>query len=909
MADVTYSAEFTLKVDELKKAVVDAQKGMEKLKQELAANKLSTEDFEKASAKLASTLKTNMSALSRMTSGTRELENAQKSLAGKFRDLLPDSIKKFLAIGKEIKNVIDLKAQSGEAIKLGAALKTGLRAGIKAAVQFGATLNAATGGLLLIIAAIVAVVAVLGAAIKHNAAEQEKFNKAVNTQKDAWDAMKNSVGAVNNEARKNADNVSKGERAAAATHVLWKKIGDFFSRNLVPIVEKIKSAFGVVANLAGVIARAVGWVTDEEIEAGIAAERFAENYNTITEAATEYANTIAAISLDTAKGDQDRLNAMNSYIDALAKQSVLMGGVDAEVEKTLAEMIEQRDALAAALSNEKDAQEEYNEEMEKLAELERVGLKNTKDLMAARKAAATTFIADLEKEYALAANIYGAYSRQAQAIADKIRLTQRVIEANTEAAEAETRSGAEAESLLQQEIDARKAIEKQMADGIAQAERNLRVDKDHAELLTDRAQRTKALEEANTKYQESLANVGDEAERNLRAIQDQFNIIENESPNFVAALTQAQELYKGNVIQLETISELEKLNADIEEARETRAKTIAALEVKRQAGLISEEDYIQANTAAIETQNNAVAALAGEYEKVPGAIEKIKAALEKIPEAAKKINLKEKAGEIAGYVGQVGGAITEIASSFAEIQKNQFQELIDNINTALETELEDLDELRQKALEAAGFAKATTEEELARSMEAAIASGDEAVIYAEKRRQEELKINQEYDAKEKAAKEKAAKEIAELEYQQAMFDWQNQLLQAAVSIAQAILTGYAQMGPLGGLVGAGIMLGVGTAQIAAIMSAQPRKKFARGAAFDNGVITEPTNFNIGQMGEAGPEAIMPLREMSDGSLGVTASGGASQTTVQLYLDGVAAGIVSVINDGQTQRISSRMVAS
>jgi hypothetical protein len=45
--------------------------------------------------------------------------------------------------------------------------------------------------------------------------------------------------------------------------------------------------------------------------------------------------------------------------------------------------------------------------------------------------------------------------------------------------------------------------------------------------------------------------------------------------------------------------------------------------------------------------------------------------------------------------------------------------------------------------------------------------------------------------------------------------------------------------------------------------------FATGAAFTNGIATRPTGFNTGMMGEAGPEAIMPLSNIN-GSLGVRA---------------------------------------
>lgn len=48
------------------------------------------------------------------------------------------------------------------------------------------------------------------------------------------------------------------------------------------------------------------------------------------------------------------------------------------------------------------------------------------------------------------------------------------------------------------------------------------------------------------------------------------------------------------------------------------------------------------------------------------------------------------------------------------------------------------------------------------------------------------------------------------------------------------------------------------------------KMFASGGAFSNSVVSNATMFPLGVMGEAGPEAIMPLTRMGDGSLGVTA---------------------------------------
>jgi phage-related minor tail protein len=50
--------------------------------------------------------------------------------------------------------------------------------------------------------------------------------------------------------------------------------------------------------------------------------------------------------------------------------------------------------------------------------------------------------------------------------------------------------------------------------------------------------------------------------------------------------------------------------------------------------------------------------------------------------------------------------------------------------------------------------------------------------------------------------------------------------------------------------------------------------FARGGAFTNSIVNRPTIFpmasgSIGLMGEAGPEAVMPLTRMSNGKLGVS----------------------------------------
>ena len=61
------------------------------------------------------------------------------------------------------------------------------------------------------------------------------------------------------------------------------------------------------------------------------------------------------------------------------------------------------------------------------------------------------------------------------------------------------------------------------------------------------------------------------------------------------------------------------------------------------------------------------------------------------------------------------------------------------------------------------------------------------------------------------------------------------------------------------------------------------QKFAMGGAFANSIVSSPTLFKFahgtGLMGEAGPEAIMPLKRDSNGTLGVRGPGGGGNTSV------------------------------
>jgi phage-related minor tail protein len=64
------------------------------------------------------------------------------------------------------------------------------------------------------------------------------------------------------------------------------------------------------------------------------------------------------------------------------------------------------------------------------------------------------------------------------------------------------------------------------------------------------------------------------------------------------------------------------------------------------------------------------------------------------------------------------------------------------------------------------------------------------------------------------------------------------------------------------------------------------KTYAKGGMFTNSIVNQPTLFKFargtGLMGEAGPEAIMPLKRDSQGNLGVSGGGQKTEVVINNY---------------------------
>ena len=93
----------------------------------------------------------------------------------------------------------------------------------------------------------------------------------------------------------------------------------------------------------------------------------------------------------------------------------------------------------------------------------------------------------------------------------------------------------------------------------------------------------------------------------------------------------------------------------------------------------------------------------------------------------------------------------------------------------------------------------------------------------------------------------------------------------------------------------------------------PVTLFATGGAFTNGIVTRPTAFSMGLMGEAGPEAIMPLTNVN-GSLGVRVTGGRDDGALIAELQALRNEVqalrsearATAINTGRTQDLMKRV---
>lgn len=125
------------------------------------------------------------------------------------------------------------------------------------------------------------------------------------------------------------------------------------------------------------------------------------------------------------------------------------------------------------------------------------------------------------------------------------------------------------------------------------------------------------------------------------------------------------------------------------------------------------------------------------------------------------------------------------------------------------------------------------------------------------------------------------------------------LKQLAKEIAYTTLKAFILKSIFGGLGGLGGSVGTPASAVGLDNWVGAKSIFGRGGVFDSGqltafasggIVNKPTLFpfasGVGLMGEAGPEAIMPLKRTSSGDLGVKAEGGGGMTNITMNINAV-----------------------
>lgn len=119
------------------------------------------------------------------------------------------------------------------------------------------------------------------------------------------------------------------------------------------------------------------------------------------------------------------------------------------------------------------------------------------------------------------------------------------------------------------------------------------------------------------------------------------------------------------------------------------------------------------------------------------------------------------------------------------------------------------------------------------------------------------------------------------------------------------------LGALGGGGGGGVMSMFGLYANGAAFAGGNVIPFARGGAFTNSIVSRPTLFPMangaGLMGEAGPEAVMPLKRDGKGRLGVTVAGGGAAAPVVNYAPSLSIVVEGAANDDLIETVKA-MVA-
>lgn len=202
--------------------------------------------------------------------------------------------------------------------------------------------------------------------------------------------------------------------------------------------------------------------------------------------------------------------------------------------------------------------------------------------------------------------------------------------------------------------------------------------------------------------------------------------------------------------------------------------------------------------------------------------------------------------KFGNLLNKIGSTVNNVFDAISSYSKQVADQRISEIND----ELEALKSEKEKELQLVSENAAKESAELDRMY-------DDMKISAEDYRKRKRKIEADIaaqtartNATAAAQEKKLLEEKDRLARKQFEAQKANQIAQAIIAGAEAIVMGFAQLGPVGGAINAGIQAGLTAAQIAVIQGQKYVPALAKGGIADGATLA--------MIGEAGKEAVLPL---------------------------------------------------
>jgi hypothetical protein len=386
---------------------------------------------------------------------------------------------------------------------------------------------------------------------------------------------------------------------------------------------------------------------------------------------------------------------------------------------------------------------------------------------------------------------------------------------------------------------------------------------------------------------DDIARIANQYRAGVKAVKDRGDAIKTENARIAQLETElADQREKLSQVNNLSIRESDKrLKKELQDEAQNYARNVVAIET-----VLAEETIKLEKAKGDAEQKRVLESYAAQKRKADAEANFI-AGIKAISDKAEAEKLKREQDTVEG--------LKAIYSTFVSAVGQFFDVLTGYNDQWLENRLKSLEDEKQAQLDAfdaseqaaneytealAGISEAETAERIAgyeAQRDAAIAAGDMALAAEQQREIDKIRLAEQQKtrdaqiAADRAAVEEAAEENIRAAKRQA---WEQtkaiNIASAVSSTALAIINAFAQLGPIAGGISAGIIAGIGAAQVALIASQQV-PEFA-----DGGIVDRPTLAMVGEGGMS--EAIVPLPDGSSIPVDMQGAGQFDGATINVY---------------------------